>query len=261
MTSQQELGGDVSPVTHLMNAAGAMRGALNELGYADGAPGGPMMIDESANEVIVAWVEEAPADVSDRLADIANEFGVRVEIVLVPFSNVEMLHAAGKLAEALRAEGFASVVGFESGLLTVSGDEAFVTASTRRDGRLSEFHAVVTELQSRGMLVEVDWTQSTTVELAARNGDTNNFRGGSRYFTQRTDGQYNSCTQGFQAQIGTTMHVLTAAHCSQFLDGRPVRTSTSSGELVELSVRPTSYTNSTTLGLPTIWAWSDSVQR
>lgn len=187
---------------------------------------------EGITSVVVPWVGPVPGWLEQGVELVASRTDAEISIEPAENTSVEMMAAAAAVHELLPAKVSAGTsIGIGVDTLTVRGPSVSVnlkTAPEEVDQSWKEFVADAakrTEADSIEVLFEFDPLAPVS---AARTGDTTAFRGGSSYFTSTPVGTF-GCTTGFPAQLGSTMMILTAAHCSKYLDGQPVVSSTSGG--------------------------------
>lgn len=184
--------------------------------------------------VEIRWVGEVPAEVRAIAAEAAAS-GVEVRFADASVSQAELTQAAADVAAALRTEG-AFGIGIDDGALTVEVPTTEAAETAGVDG--AELTPEVVEAAEAASTVPVDLVETDAVPLdaaaalevagrapiaAGRTTDTGVVSGALRVTTQFRNGSWPTCTSGYTAVYGHRPLIITAAHCSDYTDGRTVR--------------------------------------
>lgn len=197
--------------------------------------------DPQAGWIEIGWTGEVPAEVQ-RIADDAASEGIDVRFAPAAASAADIADVAASFAASLPAEGaFGLQIGAEGITVEVptadaaeaGGSEAIplddagvqdAIADARADAAALGVDLVVEETD------ELPYSSAGTIDpvgrapvQTARTDDTAVFSGGMRVMTQFRSGAFVSCTSGFSGVYGHRPMILTAAHCSDYRDGRAVR--------------------------------------
>lgn len=211
--------------------------ALSELISARDASmglGGLIGADEQSTEpatLVVPWVGAVPTWLAEGAAHIERNTGIDVTTQEVSNTHADLMSAAETLHSLLpEAQRSVTTVGIRPDSLIIRGPEAVKRLDPGNGAVSEELAREVAALErERGMRVSFEDVAEEPIP-AARTGDVTNFHGGANYWTSTPAG-FLGCTTGFPAQLGTQMFILTAAHCSGYLDSRIVHTSTVGGGL------------------------------
>ncbi|MDR1294043.1 MAG: trypsin-like serine protease, partial [Bifidobacteriaceae bacterium] len=145
------------------------------------------------------------------------ETGVTVALSTSSNTNEEMMALAADLMSAAPDEAI-TAISFGADWANVRGPGLASLAANGADGggtpwaAFLDFTASLSSANDVTIGLEDDFRVPT---MASRTTDTNNFRGGTRYHAAG----YGNCTMGFGAKIGSAYAILTAAHCSGYLEG------------------------------------------
>ncbi|MCH1883904.1 trypsin-like serine protease [Agrococcus sp. ARC_14] len=203
--------------------------------------------DPVAGTIDIGWVGAVPSEVR-AIADAAATEGIDVTFVPQESSEQELLEVAYGLAASMPSDG-AFAIGIGADTLSVEVPTAEVAESVGSEhialeGEVldviddaeqaaAEFGAQVTVEETDSAPVNAANTQlqaGTALEAASaanlsagRTNDTSVLSGGMRVETQWASGGWVSCTSGFTGTFGHRPLIVTAAHCSDYADGRAVR--------------------------------------
>lgn len=196
--------------------------------------------DPEAGTIDVGWVGDVPGDVQ-RIADDAAIDGIDVRFVPQAASAAALTEVAQGVAASLPVEGaFGVQIGDEGLTVEVPTEEA---AEAAGDVAIPLDDAGVQRVLERaesdaaalGVDLVVERTDDVPLSAArvdpagrapiqtGRTDDRTELSGGMRVLTQFRSGAFVSCTSGFTGVQGHRPFILTAAHCSDYMDSRAVR--------------------------------------
>ncbi|MBO1769478.1 trypsin-like serine protease [Agrococcus sp. TF02-05] len=204
--------------------------------------------DPVAGTIEIGWAGPVPTEVRAIAANAANQ-GIDITFVPQEASEAELIELAHDLAASMPVEGaFAIGIGADSLSVEVPTPEAADAAGTEAielEGEvltvLDETEQAAAELGATVTVEQTDSVPSTTASrpiaegqpldaaatalYSGRSNDTSVLSGGMRVQTQFPSGSWVGCTSGFSGFYGHRPLIVTAAHCSDYLDGRAVRNS------------------------------------
>ncbi|MCR8669859.1 CAP domain-containing protein [Agrococcus sp. HG114] len=202
--------------------------------------------DPVAGTIEIGWVGPVPSEVR-AMADEAAAQGIEVTFVPQEASEAELVGLAHDLAASMPVEGaFAIGIGADSLSVEVPTPEAAEAVGAEAIPLEGEVLDVIDETEQAaeqlGATVTVEETDSVPLTTASpaieqgqqlgtaaaplaagRSNDTSVLSGGMRVQTQFGNGAWINCTSGFSAFHGHRPVIVTAAHCSDYMDGRGVR--------------------------------------
>ncbi|WP_347754290.1 trypsin-like serine protease [Agrococcus sp. ProA11] len=204
--------------------------------------------DPAAGTIDIGWAGFVPSEVR-AMADAAAEQGIRISFVRQESSEQELLEIAYDLAAAMPTEG-AFAIGLNADGLAVEvptqqAAEAVGTEHIALEGEVLDVIDTAERAAAElGADVTVEETDTAPVNAAAtgmlrgtamqagptgaglaagRSDDASVLSGGMRVQTYFSSGGWVSCTSGFTGFYGHQPLIVTAAHCSDYADGRAVR--------------------------------------
>lgn len=208
---------------------------------------GAVQGDPLAGTIAIGWAGTVPSEVR-AMADAAAAQGIDVTFVPQVSSEQEMLEIAYGIAASMPSDG-AFAIGLDADRLSVEVPtqqvaESIGSAHIALDGEvLDVIGAAERAAQGVGATVTVAETDSAPVNAAqtqlqagtapdtaaaanlqaGRSSDSSVLSGGMRVQTHWSSGGWVSCTSGFTGVYGHRPLIVTAAHCSDYADGRAVR--------------------------------------
>lgn len=197
--------------------------------------------DPAAGWMEIGWVGDVPESVA-AVADEARAEGIDVRFVDAPASAEAVAQVAESFAASLPADGaFGLQIGAGGVTVEVPTEAAAEEAGTDPiplDDRpvRDAIAAAQDEAAALGVALEVEVVDEVPLSASAtidpvgrapiqtgRTDDAALVSGGMRVLTQFRSGAFVSCTSGFTGVYGHRPFILTAAHCSDYLDDRAVR--------------------------------------
>lgn len=202
--------------------------------------------DPVAGTIEIGWAGPVPSEVR-AMADEAAAQGIDITFVPQESSEAELVELAHDLAASMPVEGaFAIGIGADSLSVELPTDEAAEAAGTEPIPLEGEVLEVIDETEAAaadvGATVSVEETDSVPTSTAARplergqpldaaaaplaasrSNDTSVLSGAMRVQTQFPSGSWVGCTSGFTGFYGHRPLIVTAAHCSDYVDNRAVR--------------------------------------
>ncbi|GEK79681.1 trypsin-like serine protease [Agrococcus baldri] len=203
--------------------------------------------DPVAGTIDIGWVGFVPTEVR-AMADAAAEQGIDVRFVPQESSEQELLDIAYGIAASMPSDGaFAIGLGADTLSVEVPTEDVAESIGSEHIALEGEVLDVIGEAEQAaaelGAAVTVDETETAPVNAAdtqlhagtavdttqaanlaaSRTNDTSVLSGGMRVQTQWASGGWVSCTSGFTGTFGHRPLIVTAAHCSDYADGRAVR--------------------------------------
>lgn len=210
--------------------------------------------DPVAGTIDIGWAGFVPTEVR-AMADAAAADGIRISFVRQESSEQEMLEIAYDLAAAMPTDG-AFAIGLNADGLAIevptrAAAEAIGSEHIELEGEvLDVIEEAERAAEDLGAAVTVEETDTAPVNAAAtdllpgtamqagptgaglaatRSNDTSVLSGGMRVQTYFPSGGWVSCTSGFTGFYGHQPLIVTAAHCSDYADGRAVRNRNGNG--------------------------------
>lgn len=202
--------------------------------------------DPVAGTIRIGWAGMVPSEVR-AMADAAADQGIDITFVPQESSEAELLEVAYGLAASMPVDG-AFAIGLGADRLSVEVPtqevaEAVGTEHIALEGEVldvidaaeraaAEVGAEVTVEESETAPVNAAGTplqagapldQAAPALTAGRSNDRTVLSGGMRVQTQWPSGGWVNCTSGFTGTFGHRPLIVTAAHCSDYYDGRAVR--------------------------------------
>ncbi|WP_206445732.1 trypsin-like serine protease [Agrococcus sp. KRD186] len=201
--------------------------------------------DPVAGTIAIGWAGAVPTEVQE-IADAAGDQGIDVTFVPQRSSEQEMLDIAYGIAASMPSDGaFAIALNADELAVEVPTEQVAESVGTEHiplEGEvLDVISAAEQAAEGLGATVTVEETDSAPVNTAqtqlhagaapltaaanlhaGRSNDTSVLSGGMRVQTQWSSGWVN-CTSGFTGVYGHRPLIITAAHCSDYADGRAVR--------------------------------------
>lgn len=199
-----------------------------------------------AGTIRIGWAGMVPSEVR-AMADAAADQGIDITFVPQESSEAELLEVAYGLAASMPVDG-AFAIGLGADRLSVEVPtqevaEAVGTEHIALEGEVldvidaaeraaAEVGAEVTVEESETAPVNAAGTplqagapldQAAPALTAGRSNDRTVLSGGMRVQTQWPSGGWVNCTSGFTGTFGHRPLIVTAAHCSDYYDGRAVR--------------------------------------
>lgn len=204
--------------------------------------------DPAAGSIEIGWAGPVPSEVRAMAAEAAAE-GIDITFVPQEASEAELVELAHDLAASMPTDGaFAIGIGADSLTVEVPEPEVAEAAGTEPIELDGEVLQTIDETQRAaediGVEVAVEQTDTVPTTAAARplergaplsagpgagaiatgrSNDVSVLSGGMRVRTQFQSGAWISCTSGFAGVHGHQPVIVTAAHCSDYADGRGVR--------------------------------------
>lgn len=201
--------------------------------------------DPVAGTIEIGWAGPVPSEIR-AIADDAAARGIDITFVPQEASEAELVELAHALAASMPADGaFAIGIGADSLSVEVPTPEAAEAAGTEPIALEGEVLEVIDETgqaaEQLGASLTVEETDTVPTTTAAtglaqgqpvdasaalftgRSNDSAEVSGGMRVQTQFANGSWVGCTSGFTGFYGHQPVIVTAAHCSDFRDGRAVR--------------------------------------
>lgn len=204
--------------------------------------------DPLAGTIDIGWAGFVPTEVRD-MADAAAQQGIDVTFVRQDSSEQELLEIAYGIAASMPSDGaFAIALNADELAVEVPTEEVAASIGSEHIELEGEVLEVIDTAERAaaelGATVTVEETDSAPVnaantqlrtgtapittaaapDLAAtRSTDTEVLSGAMRVQTQWRSGGWVNCTSGFTGVYGHRPLLVTAAHCSDYADGRAVR--------------------------------------
>jgi uncharacterized protein YkwD len=202
--------------------------------------------DPVAGTIEIGWAGPVPSEVQ-AMADAAAARDIDITFVPQEASEAELVELAHELAASMPVEGaFAIGIGADSLSVEVPTPEAAEAAGSEAIALEGEVLDVIDETEQAaeqlGASVSVEETDSvpTTTALtqlaqgqpvdasaaalySGRSNDAVEVSGGMKVLTQFLNGRFIGCTSGFTGFYGHQPVIVTAAHCSDYSDGRAVQ--------------------------------------